>query len=186
MCIESLRWAFTVPGLTTSEGFVLVALAWHHNAATGRCDPSVHLLMEDTRLSRRAVQGALRSLEERELIASASGGGGRMRSSYSLAYRGAAGAPLAPSGGALAAPLEAQELRLSPNGVAPLEAQWTAPRGALAAPDKEGTTREQEGAVATRRTATTVCPWPHCRLDLRGPRALADHMHNVHDDEEPW
>ena len=38
-------------------------LAWHHNDATRRCDPSIATLCEETCLSDRAVQQAIRQLE---------------------------------------------------------------------------------------------------------------------------
>lgn len=49
---------------TSTERLVAAALAQHMDAAGGSCFPSVSRLAEETSLSRRTVQRALRSLEE--------------------------------------------------------------------------------------------------------------------------
>jgi len=62
MSFEMQR-AFYATDLPPTARFVAVTLAWHHNAETGRCDPSVALLSRETGLCERAVHKALRALE---------------------------------------------------------------------------------------------------------------------------
>lgn len=51
-----------------SARLVLLALADRHNQETGRCDPSLSRICEDTGLSERTVRSALRQLEKAKLI----------------------------------------------------------------------------------------------------------------------
>lgn len=56
--------AFKSTGLPPTARLVAYMLADHHNDATGRCDPSVSLLVEETGLGERTIQVALRALEK--------------------------------------------------------------------------------------------------------------------------
>ena len=47
---------------------VLVALIWHTNAKTGRCDPSASRLAHETHLSERQVYRAINELEDASLL----------------------------------------------------------------------------------------------------------------------
>lgn len=53
---------------TSPTRLVLLTLAHRHNQETGRCDPSIDRLCEDTGLSARAVRYALRALEKAKVI----------------------------------------------------------------------------------------------------------------------
>ncbi len=54
--------------LTSGAQNVLQALIWHSNAKTGRCDPSVSRLANETGQSERNVYRAIKELEEARLI----------------------------------------------------------------------------------------------------------------------
>lgn len=54
--------------LSIPARLVLLALADRHNQETGRCDPSVARICDDTCLSERAVRLALRDLEKNKII----------------------------------------------------------------------------------------------------------------------
>lgn len=72
MSIRALHHAFihvSEVKMSLPARLVLLALANRHNQETGRCDPSIACLCEDTQLSERAVRAALRELEELKLIA---------------------------------------------------------------------------------------------------------------------
>lgn len=71
MSIRALRHAFahiSAVKMSLPARLVLLALANRHNQETGRCDPSISTLCEDTQLSDRAVQKALRELEKLKLV----------------------------------------------------------------------------------------------------------------------
>lgn len=68
MSAEHVGWAFRQKGLTSSQKFVLVALADRCNKDTLRCDPSVGKLMEDTGLTRMTIHRALNAMEEAGFI----------------------------------------------------------------------------------------------------------------------
>lgn len=68
---RALRAAFShiaAQKMALPSRLVLLALANRHNQETGRCDPSLSRISEDTQLSERAVRGALRELEKLRLI----------------------------------------------------------------------------------------------------------------------
>lgn len=67
MSIEATTWAFSVR-VKSGPKLVLLALANCHNGRTGRCDPSIITLCDDTGLSKTAVHRALRDLEAAGLI----------------------------------------------------------------------------------------------------------------------
>jgi len=73
MSVAALSWALDhAPAeLSTVERFVLVALADHVDDETRKAWPSVARIMRRTGCSRRAVQRALRSLEQHGIITSA-------------------------------------------------------------------------------------------------------------------
>jgi len=54
--------AFKASGLPSTERLVAYMLADHHNEDTGRCDPSVMTLMDETGLSERAIRYALKRI----------------------------------------------------------------------------------------------------------------------------
>ena len=71
MSIRALRQAFvhvSTVKMSLPARLVLLALANRHNQETGRCDPSISTICEDTQLSERAVQASLRLLEKLRLI----------------------------------------------------------------------------------------------------------------------
>ena len=71
MSLRSLHHAFnhiSSVKMSLPARLVLLALANRHNQETGRCDPSVATICEDTQLSERAVRAALRELEGLKLI----------------------------------------------------------------------------------------------------------------------
>lgn len=80
MSVNALNWAYEQRTKPNAKA-VLVALAHRHHAKTGRCNPSVETLSLMTCLSPRAVQYALRDLEEGGFIrAKGSRKGGRAKS----------------------------------------------------------------------------------------------------------
>ncbi len=56
--------AFKRTGLKPTERLVAYMLADHHNEGTGRCDPSVSLLVEETGLDARSVSRAISRMAE--------------------------------------------------------------------------------------------------------------------------
>lgn len=78
-----MNWAWAVNDLPLSLKLVLLALADHHNAETGRCDPGARRIATRTCLSERTVRTALGSLSSMGLIRIEHRDG--RRSSYALA-----------------------------------------------------------------------------------------------------
>lgn len=71
MSHTAIRFAFDhvrTHKLKASSSLVLLCLANRHNQETGRCDPSLSRLVDDSGLSERAVRSALRDLEAQRLI----------------------------------------------------------------------------------------------------------------------
>lgn len=64
MSLKATVWAWSQQPKTPTQKFVLVALADRHNGDTGRCDPHVERLAQDTGLGERAVRDALKVLTE--------------------------------------------------------------------------------------------------------------------------
>jgi hypothetical protein len=72
-----------------AEFRVLMNLAEHHNGETGRCDPSLKLLEEETGMDRGYLRRILGALEDRGEIGGDSGKGGRgHRRQYDLLLKG--------------------------------------------------------------------------------------------------
>lgn len=114
---------------------VLLTLAHHANDFTGQCWPDVERIMLFTGLSRRAVQGALRELEQNEFISTSIGGRGRA-SLYTMQLPGIE-------------PVE-QGARAAPHSAPP------APKGAPPAPQREGNTQ----GIETRGSPSHLQPLP--------------------------
>lgn len=71
MSWSAIKWAMVASQharLTTVQRVVLLTLAYHHNAKSAACTPSVDTLRAETGLSRRAVQIAVQALEASGLI----------------------------------------------------------------------------------------------------------------------
>src|SRR5262245_11990908 len=64
------------PKMTAGERSVLLALAYHEHSETGEIFPSVKTLSEETCLSERSVQRALRGLEKKICLQTMPGGHG--------------------------------------------------------------------------------------------------------------
>jgi hypothetical protein len=91
-----MSWVFAhaPKDLRPAEMLVAIALANHASSDGGHAYPSVQTLMDETRLTRRSVQGALRSLEERDVIAVEREATRRLPAMYGfVAFRGAEFAP---------------------------------------------------------------------------------------------
>lgn len=56
--------AFKKSGLAPTDRLVAFMLADHHNDSTGRCDPSIPLLAEETGLHPRSVERAIQAIEK--------------------------------------------------------------------------------------------------------------------------
>lgn len=92
MSRRATDWAMSLPtrspsrpeGLTASERYLMIELADHHNASTGRCDPSLARLADRTGLSTATVKRTLTALEDRGLIARERSNGAH-RTRYALA-----------------------------------------------------------------------------------------------------
>lgn len=89
----SIRYVATVldklPDLSATDTLVLIALADYASDDTRQCWPSVATIARRARLTRRAVQKRLRSLEERGLIEVSQGGhqyGRNTASQYRLRF----------------------------------------------------------------------------------------------------
>ena len=79
MSFKSVEW---VMHMTPTKGrpgdkFVLVTLAWHKNEQTGKCCPSIPLLMSETGMSRDFIRDALKRLTAAGLIKVSRAPGGR-------------------------------------------------------------------------------------------------------------
>ena len=71
MSMTALRSAFAqirASKVSLPARIVLLCLANRHNQETGRCDPSLATICDDTGLSERAVRQALRQLEAERMI----------------------------------------------------------------------------------------------------------------------
>lgn len=84
MSIRGTDWAWEVEGLTSTEAFVLVCLADHHNGKSGLCFPSNERIAQRTRFGLTAVKAAIASLTRKGLIAIYPGKG-RVRRLFVLA-----------------------------------------------------------------------------------------------------
>jgi hypothetical protein len=73
-------------GLTCSAQNVLLALIWHCNAKTGRCDPSVSRLACETGQSKRQVYRAIKELEAAQLIVRIRHAGGAFCNAYAVQW----------------------------------------------------------------------------------------------------
>ncbi|TXN04206.1 helix-turn-helix domain-containing protein [Methylobacterium sp. WL64] len=83
---DKLQWAFKLQSnkkLTPSGRRVIVVLAARHNSTTGRCDPSVPGIAEDSGISERMAYKALDELKAAGLIDWVSGGE-KVRNKYTL------------------------------------------------------------------------------------------------------
>lgn len=86
-----------VPGLSSSEAFVLVVLCNSASDDTLECWPSIKTIARRTRLDERTVRRCLRRLEELELIETATGGhqyGKNTASRYRMRFDALTGAKL--------------------------------------------------------------------------------------------
>ena len=68
MSFEAMKWAKAISELSSSQKFVLIALADFYNDSKRCAWPSIARLMKYTNLSRRTVQRSLAELERRGLI----------------------------------------------------------------------------------------------------------------------
>ena len=71
MSVTAMKHAFACArnlNMTEKAAHVFKALAWHHDQATGRCDPSNKRLQQVTKLSERSVRNAVRELERVGII----------------------------------------------------------------------------------------------------------------------
>src|SRR5262252_4666500 len=88
MSFQSLADAFTYvqrrEDITSNEVLVLLALANHKNSDQPVAYPSIASLQRTTKLSRRAVQYALRGLEEKKAVETILDVSGHKASSYRL------------------------------------------------------------------------------------------------------
>ena len=60
---HQMQRAFYAIQLPPTAKLIGLTLAWHHNAETGRCDPSVLLLASETCVCERSISMALKTLE---------------------------------------------------------------------------------------------------------------------------
>ena len=79
MSFKSVEWAMHMTPTKGRPGdkFVLVTLAWHKNEQTGKCCPSIPLLMSETGMSRDFIRDALKRLPAAGLIKVSRTPGGR-------------------------------------------------------------------------------------------------------------
>ena len=68
MSHQAERWAKRQRGIPTGARFVLRCIADAHNGQTGRCDPSVARLMDETGYSADAIGRHIRALEDAGLV----------------------------------------------------------------------------------------------------------------------
>ena len=69
MSFRAMLWAWEVDGLTSTTKLVLMSLANHAGEHTGSCFPSIKKVAGECRLSERAVQVAIKTLETEGYIA---------------------------------------------------------------------------------------------------------------------
>ncbi len=92
MSIAATNWAFSeirIGNLSAGERLCLLCLAHHHNAKTGRCDPSASTIASQTGLSRRSVVSAVQGLDLKGIISveARSTRGGRTSNQHGLHIR---------------------------------------------------------------------------------------------------
>lgn len=68
MSNRAVNWARTIPGLSSSEAFVLWVICDRFNEHVGIAWPSIKSISKDTRLSSRTVSRALKTLSNRGII----------------------------------------------------------------------------------------------------------------------
>ena len=149
MSFEMQR-AFYAVKLPPTAKFVAVTLAWHHNAETGRCDPSAALLAEETGLCERSVRAALK------LIADAGHMTVRQRSGMTPNYLLHPAVPCSKCTPAGDAPL--QEMHPTPASAAPPPLQEMHPTPAGEAPKQERT-----GKLTVREHQVMSPPAPEAK-----------------------
>ena len=66
MSLPAFGWAWDQHTGSPTRKAVLLSLANAHNGQTGRCDPGIALICEDTELGSTAVKNALKELCEGE------------------------------------------------------------------------------------------------------------------------
>ncbi len=142
MSQTACNWAWTIPGLRPSVRITLLCLAHHHNANTGRCDPSGALIATETGLKRDTVFRALAALEAAGLIRHTPGRG------KSNQYHLACGQPVDKSGGVVPKGGHHCISNQSQKGDSgsPKKGTRVAPKGG----HKQG--RNREGTVVRRKT----------------------------------
>lgn len=137
MSVAATNWAWAQP-VGGAEKLVLLALAHRHHTRTGQCNPSVETLALMVKLSERAVQYALRGLEERGLIEPAGSRKGGRAKAVSWCLNG----PDIKRKGADLAPFTDRKGCKSQQGFAKRE------RVQLAAPDREVRSTVGEGSAS--------------------------------------
>lgn len=68
MSAKATFWAWKQRGLSASEKLVLLCLSDCHNGNTGRCDPSVTYISDNTGLHRETVMKAINTVESKRRI----------------------------------------------------------------------------------------------------------------------
>ena len=86
--LQELRAVLGAPGLSAHERLVMVSLGLHRNGQTGRCDPSVDRMVEQTGVSRWSVMRAIKALETRGRLRCERRNGARTSYTIHAATRG--------------------------------------------------------------------------------------------------
>lgn len=140
--------AFKTTGLPATERIVAYMLADHLNDSTGRCDPSIALLVDETGLKERAIAGALIRLQKDGHITVNRTTG--CRSSYTLH-------PRTKCGGAPNAVAHDVRGTTAPNAAPPPQDMRDTPAPNADEPERTGTLNQNEPTVpdnSARRTET--------------------------------
>ncbi|MGR9057806.1 helix-turn-helix domain-containing protein [Rhizobium leguminosarum] len=159
MSHDAVQWARRQPLGDPVAKNVLVALAEHHNAKSGQCNPKVATICLETDYSERAVRKALTKLKQAGLIRVK--GGGKAGNSYQLS--GDFNRHAVPDN-------EAPQLNLTGTSASPTGTSCT-PKPALGAPPYRELERELErtGRGSRKRVTTHEqgCRLPeHFKPDL--------------------
>lgn len=68
MSVRAINWAIHVTGISAPQKAVLLVLAYHHNAKTNQCNPSMRLVARESCTCFATVKRAIKGLDEAGFI----------------------------------------------------------------------------------------------------------------------
>lgn len=165
MSIEAISWAYENGPDCPSQMAVLQALAWHAQAKSGVCWPSIQGICDRSKLKERAVQNNLKKLEQGGFIKRSIGGGRGGKTVYTLQMPGAKNPAPDDVNPAPDAPFDTDKPRISCGGVEKETPHLTTETPHLTtlnpapdAPEPSGTVKEPSSSSSSAREAKTEMP----------------------------